>query len=155
MTDHTLNAAHNPNEPRNKYNHARFGKLCRRSGLTISDCFKYRDQNDQNQKPPQNCEYFSDNYNRRLRHPEENSWKKQFNKFNPQSNTAEHIAHILDSLIMEQILSIDLDLKVLNQEKDFSIKVSTIKITQTVRICLREILTTIIKIRTEALLYPT
>ena len=52
MKDHKINAAYNPNEPRNNHNHTRFCKWCRRSGHTISVCFKYRDHKYQNRKPP-------------------------------------------------------------------------------------------------------
>ena len=66
---------------------------------------------------------------------------------------ADHILRILDSSIIEQIVSIDLDLKVLDQEIEILIIDLTIKITHFI------ILTTppqlaIIKIGTEAILYP-
>ena len=53
MKDHKINTSCNPNESRNKRNHTKFCKWCRKSGHTISVCFKYRDHNEQNQKPPQ------------------------------------------------------------------------------------------------------
>ena len=86
MKDHKINAAYNPNEPRNKQNHSRFCKWCRRSGHTISVCFKYRDHKDQNRKPPQYREKFSDNYNRRSRPREENSYNNRYNGYNQRNN---------------------------------------------------------------------
>ena len=38
-----INASYNPTELRNKQNHTRFCKWCRKSGHTIRVCFKYRD----------------------------------------------------------------------------------------------------------------
>ena len=66
----------------------------------------------------------------------------------------DHILRILDSSITEQIVSIDLDLKVLDQETEISIIDLTIKITQIVVILTTKPQTTIIKIGTEAILYP-
>ena len=66
----------------------------------------------------------------------------------------DHILRILDSSIIEQIVSIDLDLKVLDQEIEISIKNLTIKITQIVIILTTQPQITIIKIGTEAILYP-
>ena len=64
----------------------------------------------------------------------------------------DHMLHILDSSIIEQIVSIDLDLKVLDQE--ISITDLTIKITQINIILTTQPQITIIKIGTEAILYP-
>ena len=86
MKDHNINAAYNPNESRNKQNHTRFCKWCRRSAHTISVCFKYRDHKDQNRKPTQYREKFSDNYNRRSRPREENSYNNRYNGYNQQTN---------------------------------------------------------------------
>ena len=66
----------------------------------------------------------------------------------------DHILRILDSSITEQIVSIDLDIKVLDQEIEFSIIDLTIKITQIVIILTTQPQTTIIKLGTEAFLYP-
>ena len=66
----------------------------------------------------------------------------------------DHILRILDSSITEQIVSVDLDLKVLDQEIEISIIDLTIKITQIVIILTTQPQTTIIKIGTEAILYP-
>ena len=66
----------------------------------------------------------------------------------------DHILRILDSSIIEQIVSIDLDLEVLDQEIEISIIDLTIKITQIVIILTTQPQITIIKIGTEAILYP-
>ena len=66
----------------------------------------------------------------------------------------DHIIRILDSSIIEQIVSIDLDLKVLDQEIEISIIDLTIRITQIVIILTTLPQITIIKIGTEAILYP-
>ena len=66
----------------------------------------------------------------------------------------DHILRILDSSIIEQIVSIDLDLKVLDQEIEISIIDLTIKIPQIVIILTTQPQITIIKIGTEAILYP-
>ena len=66
----------------------------------------------------------------------------------------DHIFRILDSSIIEQIVSIDLDLKVLDQEVEISIIDLTIRITQIVIILTTLPQITIIKIGTEAILYP-
>ena len=65
-----------------------------------------------------------------------------------------HILDILDSLIIEQIVSIDLDLKVLDQEIEISITDLAIKITQINIILTTQPQITKIKIGTEAILYP-
>ena len=66
----------------------------------------------------------------------------------------DHILYILDSSIIEQIVSIDLDLKVLDQEIEISISDLTVKITQIVIILTTQPQITIIKIGTKAILYP-
>ena len=66
----------------------------------------------------------------------------------------DHILRILDSSIIEQTFSIDLDLKVLDQEIEISITDLMINITQIVRIRTTQLQITIINIGTEAILYP-
>ena len=48
MKDHKINAAYNPHEHTNKQNNPMFCNWCCMSGHTISHCFKYNDQQDQN-----------------------------------------------------------------------------------------------------------
>ena len=64
-----------------------------------------------------------------------------------------HVLHILDNSILE-ILSIDLDLKILDQEIEISIIDSTIKITRIVIISTTQTQIITIKKGTEAILYP-
>ena len=112
MKDHKLNAAYNPNEPRNKQNHTRFCNWCRRSGHTISVCFKYRDHKDQKRKPPQ--------YFQTIIIGDLGLEKKIVITINTKAiiskiTIPDYSLHILDNPIIEQIVSIDLDLKVLDQ----------------------------------------
>ena len=154
MKDHKINAAYNPNEPRNKQNHTRFCKCCRRSGHTISVCFKYRYHKDQNRKPPQYREKFSDNYNRRSRPREENSYNNRYNSYNQRNNNTRPYSPYPRQFNNKQTFSIDLDLKVLYQEIEISITDLMINITQIVRIRTTQLQITIINIGTEAILYP-
>ena len=53
MKNNRISAAYNPNEPRNKQNHTRFCKFCRKSGHTIAYCYANRDFKKQNRQQPQ------------------------------------------------------------------------------------------------------
>ena len=96
MKDQKTSAAYNPNEHRNRQNHTRFCKWCRRSGHNISVCLKYRDHKCQNRKSPQFCEKFLHNYNRRSRCREEKATTIDIVTIISGITVADHIPHILD-----------------------------------------------------------
>ena len=62
MKNNIISAAYNPNEPRNKQNHTRFCKFCRKSGHTIAYCYANNDFKEQNIQQPQQRDKFRDNY---------------------------------------------------------------------------------------------
>ena len=62
MKNNRISAAYNPNEPRNKQNHTRFCKFCRKSGHTIAYCSANKDFKEQNRQQPQKRVKFRDNY---------------------------------------------------------------------------------------------
>ena len=154
MEDHKINAAYNPNEPRNKQNHTRFCEWCRRSGHTISVCFKYRDHKDQNRKPTQYREKFSKNFNRRSRPREENSYNNRYNRYNqrsknnrPYSPYRRQFNNRTNSFDRSRSQSFGSRVEILKIDL-------TIKITQIFIILTTQPQITIIKIGTEAILYP-
>ena len=77
-----ISAAYNPNEPKNKQNHTRFCKICKKSGHTIAYCYTNRDFKEQNRKQPQQRDKFRDNYqNYRGRRPREDSYDRNQNRY--------------------------------------------------------------------------
>ena len=87
MKDHKIIAAYNPNEPRKKvkpYPILLNGVV----GQVILSVFVLNTETTkvQNRKPPQYREKFSDNYNRRSRPREENSYNNQYNSYHQQNN---------------------------------------------------------------------
>ena len=74
MKNNRISAAYNPNEPRNKRNHKRFCKFCRKSGQTIAYCNANKNFKEQNRQQPQQIDKFRDNYQGyRGRRPREDS----------------------------------------------------------------------------------
>ena len=82
MKNNRISAAYNPNEPRNKQNHTRFCKFCRKSGHTIAYCYANRDFKEQNRQQPQQRDKFRDNYqSHRGRRPREDSYDRNQNSY--------------------------------------------------------------------------
>ena len=145
MKDHKINAAYNPNEPRNKQNHTRFCKWFRRSGHTISVCL-----NTETTKIKTENQLSNVKNSQTIIIEDLGLEKKIVITIDTMAITSEitiidHILPILDSSIIEQIVSIDLDLKVLDQEIEISIIDLTIKLTQIVIILTTRPQITIIK----------
>ena len=82
MNDHKINAAYNPHEHRNKQKNPMFCNWCCMSGHTISHCFKYNDQQEQNYDSLQLRENSNKSYHKysKNRSRVDNS----FNDINPQ-----------------------------------------------------------------------
>ena len=82
MKNNRISAAYNPNEPRNKQNHTRFCKFCRKSGHTIAYCYANRDFKEQKRQQPQQRDKFRDNYQSyRGRRPREDSYDRNQNRY--------------------------------------------------------------------------
>ena len=157
MKDHKINAAYNPNEPRNKQNHTQFCKWCQAklgqaklSVLVLNiETTKIKTEN--------HLSIVKNSQTIIIRNLDlEKKIVITIDTIAIISGITlpDHILHILDSSIIEQIVSIDLDLKVLDKEIELSLTDLTIKITRTVIIFTLQPQITIIKIGTEAILYP-
>ena len=62
MKNNGISAAYNSNELRNRRNHTRFCKFCRKSGHTIAYCYANKDFKEQNRQQPQQRDKFRDKY---------------------------------------------------------------------------------------------
>ena len=83
MTNNKTSAAYNPNDPRNKQNHTRLCKFCRKSGHTIAYCYyANRDFKEQKRQQPQQRDKIRDNYQSyRGRRPREDSYDRNQNRY--------------------------------------------------------------------------
>ena len=129
MTDHKIND--NPNEPRNKQNHTDFVNCV--VGQVILSVFVLNTETTKIKRENQLSIVKFQTIIIDLGLEKKKVITVDTVAIISGITIPDHMFHILDSSIIEQIVSIDLDLKVLDQELEISITDSTIKITQIVQ----------------------